>query len=120
MNLEEATIKELEKLEEMASIKKSDYNTPVGLWVDEIGNNRNVPHYTARLKLVNNYTEDFSDLIPISIDKNPQILAGECKLKKKDLEIMKKFIIKNYDIFKARWDNKISTRDMFKLLDQNN
>ena len=33
---------------------------------------------------------------------------------------MKQFIAKNYDIFMQRWNNEISTREMFNLLDANN
>ena len=120
MNETAKLIYEEQKLEEMANIQKSDYNTPVGMWIDELGNKRKVKHNEPRMKIVNNYEENFNDVIPISISTNPEILDGECKLKNKDLKLMKQFIAKNYDIFMQRWNNEISTREMFNLLDANN
>lgn len=119
-DIEDITVENLQKLEEMANIQKYDYNTPVGIWIDEIGSRRNLKHNIPRLKIVNNYNEDFNDLIPISISEKPEILEGICKLTIKDLKKMKKFISKNYKIFLQRWNNEISTKEMFNLLDKNN
>ena len=99
------------------NISKNDYNTPVGLWIDELGNKRKVQHNNPRLKIVNNYNEDFTDTIDVTISDNPQIEKGVSKLKQKDYKTMLKFISKNYEIFLKRWNNEITTKEMFKLLD---
>ena len=123
MDITNATIKRIlveQQLNEMANISKDDYNTPVGLWIDEVGNRRNVKHNNPRLKIVNNYNEDFTDLISISISKNPELEEGTLKIKRKDYNTMLRFISKNYEIFLKRWNNEITTKQMFTLLDKNN
>ena len=123
MDITNETIKRIlveQQLNEMANISKDDYNTPVGLWIDEVGNRRNVKHNNPRLKIVNNYNEDFTDLISISISKNPELEEGTLKIKRKDYNTMLRFISKNYEIFLKRWNNEITTKQMFTLLDKNN
>jgi hypothetical protein len=107
---------------EMANIQKSDYNTPVGLWIDELGKNRQNQHGgSPRMKFVNNYNEDFRDLIDITISPNPKVVGkGTVNISNSDLKEIKQFISKNYEIFLKRWNNEISTRQMFKMLDDNN
>lgn len=120
--LKDRIILEEQLLLEFANVSKSDYNTPVGFWVDEIGNKRQNEHSNSpRMKLVNNDNEDFTDLIDISISKTPELYnKNNWKLDGKVLRKMKKFISKNYDIFIARWNNEITTAQMFRELDKNN
>lgn len=115
----EETVNQL--LLEFANIGKNDYNTPVGIWVDEAGNKRQNEHGNSpRLNIVNNYDEDFKDLIDVTISDNPKpIPKRNLKISDSDFEKMKEFIIKNKDIFLARWNNEITTREMFNKLDSN-
>lgn len=119
------TVKQLSEqqlLLEFANISKKDYNTPVGLWIDEAGNLRQNEHGgSARLKMVNNYEENFKDLIDVTISDNPQPKPKNgVKISKSDFEKMRQFIIKNKDIFLLRFNNEITTREMYNLLDKNN
>ena len=105
---------------EFANISKRDYNTPVGLWVDEAGNLRQNQHGgSPRIKIVNNYEENFKNLIDVTISDDPQPKNG-VKISNSDFEKMRQFIIKNKDIFLSRYNNEITTREMYKLLDKNN
>lgn len=117
-NLEEETIKlllESQKLEEMSKISKRDYNLPVNIWIDEEGIDRKVEHNIPRLKVQNNYSDRTTqnDFISVSIDNNPQILAGTLKIKQKDLNKVFEFIKLNYSVLMDRWNNKITTKEMF-------
>ena len=107
---------------EFANISKRDYNTPVGLWVDEAGNlGQNQHGGSPRIKIVNNYEENFKDLIDVTISDDPQPKPKNgVKISNSDFEKMRQFIIKNKDIFLSRYNNEITTREMYKLLDKNN
>lgn len=120
-NLEEETIKlliESQKLEEMSKISKRDYNLPVNIWIDEEGIDRKVEHNIPRIKVQNNYSDKTTqnDFISVSINSNPQILAGTLKIKQKDLNKIFEFIKLNYSTLMDRWNNKITTKEMFYSL----
>ena len=124
MNIKDKITEKLieQLLLEFANISKTDYNTPVGLWIDEVGVTRQNEHGNSpRLKIVNNYDENFKDLIDVTISDNPQPKPkNKLKISNSDFEKMKAFIIKNKDIFLDRWYNKITTPQMIRLLDKNN
>ena len=103
---------------EMANIKKRDHpELPVNIYVSE---NPKVGH-SARIKFQNNRTDrltSMSDLIPMIISKNPIIPDEEdynIKLKSKELNLIKKWIILNYDNLMLLWNNKISEEKFLKV-----
>lgn len=123
--LEQETINKLlqeQLLLEFANISKNDYKTPVGLWVDEAGNKRQNEHGgSPRIKIVNNYDEDFNNLIDVTISDNPEPKPkNKLKISNSDFNKMRQFIIKNKDILLKRYNNEITTAEMFRLLDKNN
>ena len=111
------------RLLEMAKIDKRDYkDLPVSIWFDEAGSKRKTSHGYERLKIVNNYNDDLKNLIPVYFDN------GELKIKKKwklnisesDLNKCLKFIEKNINIFRKRWEDEITTKELFDELSDNN
>lgn len=103
---------------EMANLRISDTGLPVNIWLDEAGVQRNVQHAAPRLKFQNNYSEkaDPNNLIPISISTHPQVLAGTVRIKNKDLNTIKTFIILNESLLKEHWNGDISTIKMYSQL----
>lgn len=99
---------------EMSNLSKKRTKLPMIIWVE--AGIRNLKHNTPRMKFVNSTNDKLtdSDLIPISISKNnPEILVNDVKLKisNKDLDILKKWIIKNYDNLMDLWNLKKDIAD---------
>ena len=108
-----------ELLMEMSSIRKKIYNLPVNIWLDDIGSERNVKHNFPRIKVQSNYSDrlDSKNLISLSIEKNPIILAGDLgELKDKDLNKIKKFVSKNYDVLLDYWYGRLDLREVLNSL----
>lgn len=92
---------------EMSNLSKKRTHLPMIIWVE--AGIRNLKHNKPRMKFVNSTNDKLTDseLIPISISKdNPEILVNDVKLKisNKDLEILKQWIIKNYDNLISLWN----------------
>ena len=99
---------------EMSNLSKKRTQLPMIIWVE--AGIRNLKHNVPRMKFVNSTNDKLtdSDLIPISISKdNPEILVDGVKLKisNKDLDILKKWIIKNYDNLMDLWNLKKDIAD---------
>ena len=101
----------------MANLYPKRTGLPVLIWVDNLGYARNVKHNIPRLK-VQNVKGDraVDDSFSVSISKDPEVLAGENKLSKKDWEEVRSFIIENYDIFIDHWNQAIDEDEMKELL----
>lgn len=110
-------ITESEILLEMSALYKKRTELPINIWVDDIGAGRNNKHNLPRIKVQNNYADRTSeDTFSVSISKTPEILAGECKLKQKDLKEIFDWIIKNYDVLYKHWNQEIDTDELKELL----
>lgn len=103
---------------ELAVLHISDTELPVNIWLDEFGVQRNMQYAAPRLKFQNNYSEkaDSHSLIPISISSHPEVLAGTVRIKNKDLNTIKTFIILNEALLKEHWNGDISTIKMYSQL----
>ena len=116
-NLEETNL-----LMEMANLDKELTGLKVNLWIDSSGQKRNIKHSPYRIKMQNNYRRlvDSSDMIPISIDKdNPQNIDNvKLKIKTKDYNEVKQFIIDNYSDLCLLIQNKITDRELIHRLEQ--
>ena len=122
--LNEALIKIMcnqQKLEEMSAIRKRDYNLPVNIWIDDKGSERTNKHNLPRLKVQTTYGDklDEKHLLSLSIDKKPEVLAGEMnELKNKDLKTIKNFVVKNYDLLMQYWRQEIGLRELLNSLQE--
>lgn len=81
---------------EMANLSKKVTNLPVIVWVQcETTTNHKMP----RIKFQNNYCDrsELNDLIPVSIESKPKILAKNVKLtiSNQDLQKIFNWIVKN-------------------------
>lgn len=60
----------INELFEIANFRKDRSKLQVNLWLDSLDNSRNVRHNSARFKIQNNKSNNFTgrkDLIPVSI-----------------------------------------------------
>ena len=60
----------INELFEIADFRKDRSKLQVNLWLDSLDNSRNVRHNSARVKIQNNKSNNFTgrkDLIPVSI-----------------------------------------------------
>ena len=101
----------------MSTIYKKRSKLPVNIWVDDIGNNQSIEHNIPKIKVQNNESDKVQDdTFVLSIEKNPKILAGECKLKSNQLKEIEKFIINNYDLLIQHWNQEIDTDDLKDII----
>ena len=70
-----------------------------------------------RIKVAKTYDQKFNsfDSISITISDEPEVI-GEHQLSRKDIELVKKFIIINKEVLLAYWDGDIETIDMLNDL----
>ena len=97
-------------IQEMANFKGNELNLPVNIWVD---GPREMKH-GKRIKLQNNYSTNFmtGDLITLTISENPTLgkTFNKIKIKNKDIEKVRQWIIQNKNILELYADGKISTK----------
>ena len=111
---EEQNLAENLRIEEMATLRKSDSGLPANLYLDDTGSWSKAGHW-KRIK----FQPDTGDrpitrnMIPMSIDDNPQILAKNAKisLNAKQLEQIKAFVRNNKNLLLQLADAKISILD---------
>lgn len=101
-----------EKLYEMANLSQDMTNLPVIVWADSA---RNLKH-AARIKFQNSYSTktDGSELIPMTISDNPQIpnsIKTKLRIKSKDLNKIKQWVILNKDLLEKYFKEDINTLD---------
>ena len=111
---EEQNLAENLKIEEMATLRKSDSGLPANLYLDDTGSWSKSGHW-KRIK----FQPDTGDrpitrsMIPMSIDDNPQVLVKDARisLNTKQLEQIKMFVRVNKDLLLQLADAKISILD---------
>lgn len=92
----------------MANLLKDKTGLPYDIWIDEQGDDRNIPHHIPRLKV-----DTKEGRIPVSIEKEPKILVDKDIPK---FRIVKKWIMKNYDILIKRWNREITNTELRKRI----
>ena len=110
--LEELLQEEFENkipLVEMVDVSKKRTNLEVIVWVD---GPRNLPH-AARIKFANSYGDKLAgvELIPMTIDNPtiPEKILPKVKIKPKDVEDIKRWVILNQDLIKQYGNGDIDT-----------
>lgn len=110
-----------------AYLYKKYTGLPVDIRLDEIGILRKpkLLHYSKPLLTFQNNYDDKAhfDVLPMSISKNPKVLEDEkfINIKPEDLEAVRQFIIKNYDLLMKHWRHEIDTMELYQILkDENN
>lgn len=95
----------------LASVSPSKTGLPVVAWMEiGTGNERTIPRVSFSKPNGNNLLPD--ELIPFSIDaKNPEILLESVtvNLTPKELDAIKKWIMKNYYTLLAHWAGEIDS-----------
>jgi len=105
-----------------ATIDKKYTGLPVDLRIDEIGSQR-IPellHYSEPLlTFQNNYDgRIYTDVLPMSISKNPQVLEDEefISIKPEDVEAVRRFVINHYELLVKHWKQEIDTMELCQIL----
>jgi hypothetical protein len=108
---EQENLEENLKIEEMATLRKNDSGLPVNLYLDDIGSWSKSGHW-KRIKFQPNAGDRpvTRDMVPMSIDDNPQILVKNAKidLNAKQLNQIKAFVKANKDLLLQLADAEIS------------
>jgi hypothetical protein len=108
---EQENLEENLKIEEMATLRKSDSGLPANLYLDDAGTWSKSGHW-KRIKFQPNTGDRpvTRDMVPMSIDDNPQILIKNAKvaLNAKQLEQIKAFVKTNKDLLLQLADAEIS------------
>jgi hypothetical protein len=98
---EQENLEENLKIEEMATLRKNDSGLPANLYLDDIGSWSKSGHW-KRIKFQPNAGDRpvTRDMVPMSIDDNPQILVKNAKieLNAKQLNQIKAFVKANKDL----------------------
>lgn len=92
---------------EMANLPKKRTGLPVIIYISG-----NKASHGPRIKFFDSYAdsigENYDLLIPLTIDKNPDIpIKHKLNIKKKDLEKIKQWVIKNYDLLMDLYNGNI-------------
>lgn len=105
-----------------ATLDKKYTGLPVDLRIDEIGSQRTpkLIHFSEPLlTFQNNYDgRIYTDVLPMSLSKNPQVLedAKYIKIKPEDVEVVRQFISKHDDLLMKHWRQEIDTMELHKIL----
>ena len=108
-----------------ASIDKKYTGLPVDLRLDEIGCKRKpkLLHYSEPLlTFQNNYdAKAHFDVLPMSISENaqdPKVLEDirYIKIKPEDVEVVRQFVVKHYDLLMKHWNQEITTMELYEIL----
>jgi hypothetical protein len=98
---EQENLEENLRIEEMATLRKSDSGLPANLYLDDTGSWSKSGHW-KRIKFQPNTGDRpvTKDMIPMSIDDNPRILVKnvEVALNAKQLNQIKMFVRVNKDL----------------------
>jgi hypothetical protein len=108
---EQENLEENLRIEEMATLRKTDSGLPANLYLDDTGSWSKSGHW-KRIKFQPNTGDRpvTRDMVPMSIDDNPQVLVKNIKmaLNAKQLDRIKAFVRVNKDILLQLADAKIS------------
>lgn len=103
-------------IQEMANFKGSTFNLPMNIWID---GPREMKH-GKRIKIQNNYSTNCmtGDLLTLTISDNPQLgkTFTKIRIKNKDIEKVRQWIIQNKQVLNDYTNGKIFTEDLLKLL----
>jgi predicted metallo-beta-lactamase superfamily hydrolase len=98
---EQENLEENLKIEEMATLRKNVSGLPANLYLDDVGTWSRSGHW-KRIKFQPNTGDRpiTRDMVPMSIDDNPQILIKNAKveLNAKQLDQIKAFVKANKDL----------------------
>lgn len=95
------------QLWEMANLPKKRTGAPVIIYISG-----NKSSHGPRIKFFDSYSDSVGDnydlLVPMTVSKNPEIpIEHKLNIKKKDLDKIKQWVIKNYDILMALYNGEI-------------
>lgn len=129
MGVEKLTLKQLQWMtfEEdysffWATIERKYTGLPVDIRLDEIGILRQpkLLHYAKPLlTFQNNYDQRiYFDVLPMSIARDPKVLEDEkyIKIKPEDVEAVRQFVIKHYDLLMKHRNQKMTTMELYEIL----
>ena len=109
-------IQELFPLNEMSNFRRDEFNLPVNIWID---GPRNLRHW-KRLKFQNNYSNKFdeTDLLSMTIEDEPKLgkVIKPIRVKSKDIELIKQWIILNKDTLLEYAFGDMSTSELTQKL----
>ena len=99
---------EKKSLWEMANVTQKKTGLPMMIWVDIKTKRKHIPR--IKVSKTHAYKMVTDDLVSVSIEDNPKILAGT-GLKAKDFEIVKSFIKQNKELLLKYWNKEIIERE---------
>jgi hypothetical protein len=111
MLTEQENLEENLRIEEMATLRKSDSGLPVNLYLDDVGSWSKSGHWKRiKFQANKNNSANTRTMVPMSISDDPQILIKNPRLSlsAKDVEKVKNFVRANKDILLLLADEKIS------------
>jgi len=117
---ENTALSQQEHLFEMANLSQKKTGLPVIIWVQSNSISGAGQHNSPRIKFQNNTATrcDGNNLIPISIDMNPQILIKNptINISSEQLESVRQWIIRNYDALISYWNGDYTTDELMEVL----
>jgi len=105
-----------------ATIDKKYTGLPVDLRIDDIGSQRTpkLIHFSEPLLTFQNSYDGriYTDVLPMSISKNPQVLDDEefISIKPEDVEAVRRFVINHYELLVKHWKQEIDTMELCQIL----
>lgn len=101
-----------EELGEMNIIWREYSHLPYDVLIDYDGKNRQRDNNSPRVFI--SIDKHYKDIVPVSIDRNnPEILINK---EIPEFEVIKNWIIRNYDILIRHWNQKLDDYIVTKLL----
>lgn len=97
---------------EMANLAMRESGLPYDIWLDSVGNRRNVPHNALRIKVLVN-----GELIPVIIASKDNIKPIK---KFRKFAAIAEWASENYDILYKHWHGKLTDREALILLAKDN
>ena len=104
-----------------AYLYKKYTGLPVDLRLDELGCQRGheLVHFSRPLlTFQNTYDDRIWVPLPMSISLNPKVLEDEkyIRIKSEDVEAVRQFIIKHYELLMKHWNQEITTTELCEIL----
>lgn len=96
------------ELMEMANVSTQDTGLPYSIWIDSAGKDRKTSHNDPHIKV-----KVDGKFIPVSISKNPQILAR--RNFEHSSEVLK-WVCKYYDVLIKHWNKEFTDKQALNLL----
>lgn len=105
----------MNKLYEMANIRKTKTGLPFNVWIIDTPNHR----HGARLKVQQNYSDSMQidNTCSVSVDWDGiDVVAGKWKLTAKDYNLLQQWIHKNQDALVDVYYGDIDIQDFFQIM----